>query len=149
LTARVDEKSNTLQPRDRKKEISSCLRDLLLWWVEMRIEAAVKDIINKTEEKAQAEAEKAVAEEELEATEEFFGNAAGTCRARAGEWKKRTMLRSEELQGISKALEILTSVRSHAGQSLLVLFTKAMATCCRNSPALKSCQCTWRMAMAV
>eukprot|EP00747_Dinoflagellata_sp_TGD_P155725 gnl/TRDRNA2_/TRDRNA2_177604_c2_seq49.p1 gnl/TRDRNA2_/TRDRNA2_177604_c2~~gnl/TRDRNA2_/TRDRNA2_177604_c2_seq49.p1 ORF type:complete len:722 (+),score=259.57 gnl/TRDRNA2_/TRDRNA2_177604_c2_seq49:62-2167(+) len=46
---------------------------------------------------------------QLKADEVFFADTKEGCQKKAGEWAERTRLRTEELQGMSKAIEILTS----------------------------------------
>eukprot|EP00747_Dinoflagellata_sp_TGD_P155690 gnl/TRDRNA2_/TRDRNA2_177604_c2_seq15.p1 gnl/TRDRNA2_/TRDRNA2_177604_c2~~gnl/TRDRNA2_/TRDRNA2_177604_c2_seq15.p1 ORF type:complete len:556 (+),score=225.21 gnl/TRDRNA2_/TRDRNA2_177604_c2_seq15:193-1668(+) len=46
---------------------------------------------------------------QLDADETFFADTKEGCQKKAGEWAERTRLRTEELQGINKAVEILTS----------------------------------------
>jgi len=46
---------------------------------------------------------------QLEADEEFFASTKTSCQEKATQWAQRTRLRTEELQGIAKAIEILSS----------------------------------------
>merc|ERR1719375_826761 len=46
---------------------------------------------------------------QLEADETFFADAKEGCKIKASQWAVRTRLRTEELQGITKAIEILNS----------------------------------------
>merc|ERR1719420_2154710 len=66
--------------------------------------------------KENADAEKALADAnvllqdtktQLEADEKFFEETKAACKAKAAEWAERTRLRTEEMQGIGKAIEIL------------------------------------------
>merc|ERR1719174_1864455 len=70
----------------------------------------------ETKTKEQADAEKQLADDkvlledtktQLEADEKFFEETKASCKAKAAEWAERTRLRTEELQGIQKAIEIL------------------------------------------
>jgi len=70
----------------------------------------------KTAEKAELELRLADTEQELQNTSDqladdskFFDNVKEQCETKAGEWGERSTLRSAELEGIEKALEILTS----------------------------------------
>jgi len=47
--------------------------------------------------------------EQLEADETFFAATKTSCQEKATQWAQRTRLRTEELQGVAKALEILSS----------------------------------------
>merc|ERR1712113_1106716 len=46
---------------------------------------------------------------QLEADEEFFASTKTSCQEKATQWAQRTRLRTEELQGVAKAIEILSS----------------------------------------
>merc|ERR1719271_1640691 len=48
-------------------------------------------------------------EEQLKAEEEVFETTKAACEKKTEEWQKRSSLRESELEGIEKALEILTS----------------------------------------
>jgi len=48
-------------------------------------------------------------EAQLKADEVFFEDTKSGCKSKAGEWAERSRLRTEELTGIQKAVEILTS----------------------------------------
>jgi len=66
--------------------------------------------------KEHADAEKSLAENkvllhdtkaQLEIDEKFFADTKASCKAKAAEWAEQTRLRTEELQGMAKAIEIL------------------------------------------
>merc|ERR1719174_3658545 len=70
----------------------------------------------ETKTKEKADAEKQLADDkvllhdtkvQLEADEKFFEETKAACKAKAAEWAERTRLRTEELNGIQKAIEIL------------------------------------------
>merc|ERR1719163_2356814 len=81
----------------------------------------------KEEEKAAAEKELADAQQDLDDTQKqmkadvaLFDNTKMVCTSKAAEWNERVRARTEELAGINKALEILTSDDAKA------LFNKAI-----------------------
>merc|ERR1719313_2814064 len=81
----------------------------------------------KEEEKAAAENELADAQQDLDDTQKqmkadvaLFDNTKMVCTSKAAEWNERVRARTEELAGINKALEILTSDDAKA------LFNKAI-----------------------
>merc|ERR1719162_1431727 len=81
----------------------------------------------KEESKATAETDLATASQELDDTTEtmeadtkLFDSAKAACTSKAAEWNERVRARSEELSGIAKALEILTSDENRA------LFSKSI-----------------------
>merc|ERR1719311_242422 len=74
----------------------------------------------KEGEKADAEKVQADTEQELEASISLFDDTKMVCTSKAAEWNERVRARTEELAGINKALEILTSDDARA------LFNKAI-----------------------
>merc|ERR1719262_951130 len=79
-------------------------------------ETLVATLETKTKEKADAEKQladdKVLLEEtkaQLAADEKFFEETKAACKAKAAVWAERTRLRTEELQGMAKAIEILSS----------------------------------------
>merc|ERR1719207_385721 len=73
-------------------------------------------VTDKSAQKAEKSTQLAEAEQLLEATqaqlnedEEFFETARKSCKEKSDSWDERGRLRTEELDGINKALEILTS----------------------------------------
>merc|ERR1719235_1339379 len=92
---------------------------------EMSILAATK--VKKEQEKAEAEKVLADASQELDDTKKdmeadvaLFDNTKKICASKAAEWSERVRARTEELAGINKALETLTSDDAKA------LFNKAI-----------------------
>merc|ERR1719182_1159638 len=58
---------------------------------------------------ADSEAEKAATQKQLDDDEAFFEDTKEVCKSKADDWAERSRLRTEELAGINKAVEILTS----------------------------------------
>merc|ERR1719163_961653 len=58
---------------------------------------------------ADSEEEKAATQKQLDDDEAFFEETKNACKSRADDWAERSRLRTEELAGINKAVEILTS----------------------------------------
>merc|ERR1719443_1200185 len=56
----------------------------------------------------------AATQEQLKIDEDFFATAREQCKAKSDEWDERSRLRTEQLDGIEKALEILTSDEAKA-----------------------------------
>merc|ERR1719261_27228 len=90
--------------------------------------ATLKATLEK-EEAAKAEAEKMLADASQELADttaqmkedtKFFDEMTVACKAKADEWGERSRLRTEEIAGINKALEVLTSDEARA------LFNKAI-----------------------
>mmetsp|Transcript_31482 Transcript_31482/g.92136 ORF Transcript_31482/g.92136 Transcript_31482/m.92136 type:complete len:725 (-) Transcript_31482:70-2244(-) len=97
----------------------------------------LQDVLQKARE-AKTEAEKKLAEAaqayddteaQLKADVEFFDTTKLACTDKTDEWKQRKSLRDEELAGIGKALEILTSDEARE------LFGKAFSDSTATTPA--------------
>jgi len=67
------------------------------------------DHASKTSDLADARSNLANTKEQLEADEKLFAQTKESCKEKAASWNERTRLRTEELQGMSAALNILTS----------------------------------------
>eukprot|EP00928_Gymnodinium_smaydae_P067838 TRINITY_DN5082_c0_g2_i1.p1 TRINITY_DN5082_c0_g2~~TRINITY_DN5082_c0_g2_i1.p1 ORF type:complete len:718 (+),score=195.03 TRINITY_DN5082_c0_g2_i1:50-2203(+) len=67
------------------------------------------DEATKTKQLADSKTSLDDAKTQLAADEDFFGETKTSCRSKAGEWAERTRLRTEELHGMAKAIEILSS----------------------------------------
>merc|ERR1719515_541519 len=74
-----------------------------------------REILGKEEQSAQKSTELSEAEATLSATteqkssdEQIFESTRDSCKAKSDEWDERGRLRTEQLVGINKALEILT-----------------------------------------
>merc|ERR1719353_828850 len=79
------------------------------------------EVTDKEGQKAEKSTMLSEAEELLSATqtqlkidEEFFETARDSCKAKSDEWDERSRLRTEQLDGIEKALKILTSDEARA-----------------------------------
>jgi len=73
------------------------------------LEKQTADNAEKTQKLADSRAELDDTKAQLEADEKFFAETKASCKVKAGEWAERTRLRTQELQGINKAVEILNS----------------------------------------
>merc|ERR1719375_2312543 len=79
------------------------------------------EVTDKEGQKAEKSTMLSEAEELLSATtaqlkvdEDFFATARDSCKAKSDEWDERSRLRTEQLDGIEKALKILTSDEARA-----------------------------------
>jgi len=73
------------------------------------LEKQTGDSADKTQQLADSRGELDDTKVQLQADEKFFAATKASCKSKAGEWAGRTRLRTEELQGINKAIEILNS----------------------------------------
>jgi len=77
--------------------------------LESTLEKQEHDSAKKTKELSDSKITRDDTEAQLKADEVFFEDAKSGCKLKAGEWAERSRLRTEELTGIQKAIEILSS----------------------------------------
>eukprot|EP00747_Dinoflagellata_sp_TGD_P155703 gnl/TRDRNA2_/TRDRNA2_177604_c2_seq29.p1 gnl/TRDRNA2_/TRDRNA2_177604_c2~~gnl/TRDRNA2_/TRDRNA2_177604_c2_seq29.p1 ORF type:complete len:611 (+),score=235.44 gnl/TRDRNA2_/TRDRNA2_177604_c2_seq29:269-1834(+) len=77
--------------------------------LEKTLEKQIADQAEKTKLMADSKTILDDTKNQLEADETFFADAKEGCKIKASQWAVRTRLRTEELQGITKAIEILNS----------------------------------------
>lgn len=80
--------------------------------LEETLQTHTLDEAEKTKTVAESKTQMDAAKEQLEADETFFTDSKEACRVKAGEWAERSRLRTEELAGIEKAVEILTDPKN-------------------------------------
>jgi len=77
--------------------------------LEATLEKQEHDSAKKTKELSDNKVTRDDTAAQLDADEEFFEDTKQGCKTKAGEWAERSRLRTEELTGIQKAVEILSS----------------------------------------
>jgi len=77
--------------------------------LETTLQKQEHDSSHKTKELADSKINQDDTRAQLKADEEFFESTKEGCKVKAGEWAERSRMRTEELTGISKAVEILSS----------------------------------------
>jgi hypothetical protein len=77
--------------------------------LESTLEKQEHDSAKKTKELSDSKITRDDTEAQLKADEVFFEDTKQGCKVKAGEWAERSRMRTEELTGIQKAVEILTS----------------------------------------
>lgn len=80
--------------------------------LETTLQKQEHDSSHKTKELADSKINQDDTRAQLKADEEFFEATKEGCKVKAGEWAERSRLRTEELTGISKAIEILSDGQS-------------------------------------
>jgi hypothetical protein len=76
-----------------------------------------RQTLDEAEKSKQASESRRLADDtaaQLKADEKFFAESKKACKAKAGDWAKRTRLRTEELNGMIQALNILSSPEAQA-----------------------------------
>merc|ERR1719221_1847657 len=77
--------------------------------LEATLEKQEHDEAKKTKELSDSKITRDDTQAQLKADEVFFEDTKSGCKTKAGEWAERSRLRTEELTGIQKAIEILSS----------------------------------------
>jgi len=80
--------------------------------LETTLQKQEHDSSHKTKELADSKINQDDTRAQLKADEEFFEATKEGCKVKAGEWAERSRLRTEELTGIAKAIEILSDGQS-------------------------------------
>merc|ERR1712066_824674 len=103
------EKSNA-EESDSQKSYEELLatKRMELGTLKATLEKQNLDKSQKTKKLAESEVLLDDTKAQLEADEEFFAATKSACREKAEHWSERTRLRTEELQGIGQALQILS-----------------------------------------
>jgi hypothetical protein len=103
------EKDNA-EEAERQKAFEELMATKLkeLATLEATHEKQTLDESEKKKTKAESRALLDATKKQLDADEVFFADTKEACKAKAGEWAERTRLRTEELQGIQKAIAILS-----------------------------------------
>jgi hypothetical protein len=92
--------------------IASMTKQNKLWTEEVTSKEGQKS--EKSQMLVENEELLAATQEQLKTDEEFFETARDSCKAKSNEWDERGRLRTEQLDGIQKALKILTSDEARA-----------------------------------
>jgi len=104
------EKANAEEAEEQKSfEELMATKKAELTTLEATLERHTLDKAEKTKEEAQSQQARDDEEAQLEADEKFFDETKGACTTKAGEWNERARLRTEELHGMRKAVQVLSS----------------------------------------
>merc|ERR1719271_1692659 len=111
LTFNNDLESDTLQEANQNADYEEMFATLEKQNNKFKEERARKETEKAEAESMLADATKAYedTEKQMKADEEFFDQTKKACESKHEEWTVRKEMRDQELEGINKALEILTS----------------------------------------
>mmetsp|Transcript_30495 Transcript_30495/g.71140 ORF Transcript_30495/g.71140 Transcript_30495/m.71140 type:complete len:716 (-) Transcript_30495:89-2236(-) len=107
------EKAN-VEEADQQKAFSELMatKKKELKTLQVTLEASELSEAEKTEELSETKTSRKEAQEQLEADETFFEDTKANCKQKAQDWNERENLRTQELQGINKAVAILSAPES-------------------------------------
>lgn len=127
----ADLEKDNAEEADKQKSFEEFMATKIeeLETLEDTLETQEADNAAKTEELAESKTTRDDTKAQLEADEQFFEDTKAGCKVKAKEWAERSRLRTEELTGINKAIEILSSPEAHAtfgssATTFLQVFTK-------------------------
>jgi len=104
------EKNNAEEAESQKAfEELMATKNKELETMELTLETQTTDEAEKNKQLAESTTTRDDTKKQVKADEQFFEDAKQGCKAKAKEWSERSRLRTEELTGINKGLEILTS----------------------------------------
>jgi hypothetical protein len=104
------EKDNANEAQSQKVfEALMAVKRQELKTLEMTLQRQESDMASKDKKLKESQTLKDDTIEQVKADEAFFADTKAACKAKAGEWSERTRLRTEELNGMIKAIEILSS----------------------------------------
>lgn len=82
--------------------------------LEATLEKQSHDDAHKSKALSDAKTQRDDTDAQMRADEKFFEDTKGACKVKASEWAERSRLRTEELTGIAKAIQILSSPEASA-----------------------------------
>lgn len=82
--------------------------------LEATLEKQSQDEAHKSKALSDAKTNRDDTDNQMRADEKFFADTKDACKAKAAEWSERSRLRTEELTGIQKGIEILNSPEARA-----------------------------------
>jgi len=104
------EKANAEESEQQKShEELMATKQMELKTLQLTLEKQTLDKAEKTKKLAEDKQLSDDTKVQLEADEVFFADTKAACKVKASEWSERTRLRTEELHGIGKAIQIMTS----------------------------------------
>merc|ERR1719197_1144102 len=137
-----DLESDNVAEADKQKSFEEIMatKKQELETLEKTLEKQTADEADKTKQLADSKATLDDTKEQLDADEIFFADTKEGCKVKAAEWAERTRLRTEELQGIAKAIEILSSPEAQktfqsSGSTFLQLSSVKKPKVAKESPA--------------
>merc|ERR1719382_2406344 len=132
------EKANAEESEQQKShEELMATKQMELKTLQLTLEKQTLDKAEKTKRLADAKQLSDDTKVQLEADEAFFADTKAACKVKASEWSERTRLRTEELHGIGKAIQIMTSpeaqqVFENATTTFLQLSSKSVSDASRS-----------------
>merc|ERR1719178_395042 len=109
MTSDLESKNADQAIKQKQFEELTATKDSELATLKATLEKKKETLGEDTKTMTDSEVERDETQAQLKADEKFFEETKSACKAKADDWAERSRLRTEELAGINKAIEILTS----------------------------------------
>merc|ERR1712164_187311 len=114
MTSDLESKNADQAIKQKQFEELTATKDSELATPKATLEKKKETLGEDTKTMTDSEVERDETQAQLKADEKFFEETKSACKAKADDWAERSRLRTEELAGINKAIEILTSDEAQA-----------------------------------
>jgi len=114
MTSDLESKNADQAIKQKQFEELTATKDAELKTLKETLEKKKETLGEDTKTMTDSEVERDETQAQLKADEKFFEETKDACKAKADDWAERSRLRTEELSGINKAIEILTSDEAQA-----------------------------------
>merc|ERR1719449_530893 len=114
MTSDLESKNADQAIKQKQFEELTATKNSELATLKATLEKKKETLGSDTKTMTDSEVERDETQAQLKADEKFFEETKSACKAKADDWAERSRLRTEELAGINKAIEILTSDEAQA-----------------------------------
>merc|ERR1719181_2224676 len=114
MTSDLESKNADQAIKQKQFEELTATKNSELATLKATLEKKKETLGEDTKTMTDSEVERDETQAQLKADEKFFEETKSACKAKADDWAERSRLRTEELAGINKAIEILTSDEAQA-----------------------------------
>merc|ERR1712159_522961 len=135
MTSDLESKNADQAIKQKQFEELTATQDAELATLKATLEKKKETLGEDTKTMTDSEVERDETQAQLKGDEKFFEETKSACKAKADDWAERSRLRTEELAGVNKAIEILTSDEAAAtfGRATSMLLQAKTATAVRSS----------------
>merc|ERR1719158_746189 len=137
MTSDLESKNADQAIKQKQFEELTATKNAELATLKATLEKKKETLGEDTKTMTDSEVERDETQAQLKADEKFFEETKSACKAKADDWAERSRLRTEELAGINKAIEILTSDEAQAtfGRATSMLLQSTLTHKKTTSPA--------------
>merc|ERR1719377_73488 len=109
MTSDLESKNADMATKQKQYEEMKATKSAELTTLQATLEKKKETLATDTKTMTDSSVERDETQAQLADDEKFFEETKTACKAKADEWAERSRLRTEELAGVNKAIEILTS----------------------------------------